>query len=251
MRIFFFFPFISFTHSHSLLCCDINYIFYNFEELPLRIIPVNESMVWIDYQPFLDTFIEDHARYWNLTMGVNIPVNESIWIWNQVWMEDQPFLDTFIKDHARYWNHDDFPIETIGIGNVSYVQEEFMIHGAMATMATENITLYDGRIVSNLDGPMNVEDHVLQPLVKGSNILAKLNPCEEFENLWMIIVLKRIEGQKDRPGFGISFEKFADDHYYCQNGKITITEATKNYDLQIFNDMFTLFTGFLSELFNI
>ena len=122
----------------TLLCYD------NFEELPLRIIPVNESMVWIDYQPFLDTFIEDHARYWNQTMAVSFPVNESIWIWNQVWMEDQPFLDTFMEDHARYWNHDDFPIETIGIGNVSYVQEEdmkFMIHGAMATMATENITL--------------------------------------------------------------------------------------------------------------
>ena len=27
-----------------------------------RLIPVNESMVWIDYQPFLDTFFKDLGR---------------------------------------------------------------------------------------------------------------------------------------------------------------------------------------------
>ena len=196
MRIFFFFPFILLLKTSS--CWEIK---------ELQFVPVNESMVLIDYQPYLDSFIEDLARNPNSAYG-DFSIENVLWI---------------------------------GIGNVSFNEErKIRIHGAIAFAKTENITLYNGQFIRNLDGPILTgpsKEVVLQPLVKGSNILAKINPCEKYENLWMIIAQK-----KGLPAL-FTFEKFA-ENYYCQNGKLMLTEGTKPY-------IFSLFIEFFSRLFNI
>ena len=194
-----------------------------------RLIPVNESMVWIDYQPFLDTFFKDLGR--DLSSDKN-------------------------RESYAYSNFSIIEFVMIGSKSSDYGKE----YSSLASTKWENITI-DEDVVEKLKS--FVPEHLFlnnmththvkriqisQPLLKGSRMLAKFHPCEELKDSVMVLGSKSNDDDETHlPMLIIKFEEF-NGQWYCHNGKLSFTDETEH--LQVLNYVFSLFTGFFSDLFN-